>query len=73
MKIKCWVCTGHGNSLCRDHNHARQERMAKFNIDSDTAVEQLREMYVDLLEEVGLEDEYPEGQTVEYWGTERTI
>ena len=44
---KCWICSGRGNSLCGNCNRAKQERMAKYNIDGDQAAWELRQMVIE--------------------------
>ena len=69
MNRPCWICSGRGNSLCVRCNRARIERMAKYNIDSDTAVEQLREMRVE--DDQAAAELEPQSEIV--WGTERAL
>lgn len=47
----CWVCTGVGRSLCESHRQEVIDRAALFNLDTNHAAFELRQM---LQEENGL-------------------
>lgn len=73
MNRPCWICSGRGNSLCVRCNRARIERMAKYNIDSDTAVYELRQMRIDDDQATAEAAAELEPQSEIVWGTERAL
>jgi hypothetical protein len=66
----CRIHTGSGPSICGNCNRERIALMVKFNIDTETAEAQLRETIIE--EELDAAAEV-EPQSVEFWGTERTV
>jgi hypothetical protein len=69
-QAKCWICSGKGNSLCGNCNRAVLDRIAKFNIDKDDAIWQLRQDVIAEEQDAAAE---VEPQVKNFWGTERTI
>jgi hypothetical protein len=66
----CRIHSGSGPSICGNCNRERIALMVKFNIDTETAEAQLRESIIAEEQDEAAE---VEGQSVEFWGTERSI